>query len=236
MEMIKIQGLNKSFQNKVVLQDINMTVEEGMLVGLLGVNGAGKSTLIRILSGLLKKDSGKVFISGLDLDSSLDEIHKIINVSPQESALAENLTVKENLVFFQNIYSSKDEISDLIRDFDLYEVLDKKTKNLSGGYKRRLSIAVSLVSKPKVLFLDEPTLGLDVLSRRSLWKCIERLKGKMTIVLTSHYLEEIEALSDRVDVLDKGCLLFSGTVNEIKKREKSASLEEAFVSLVEEKR
>jgi len=212
-----------------------MQIKEKELFGLLGVNGAGKTTLIKILCGLTKKNAGKVLICGLDLDKELDKIKQIIDISPQETSVATNLTVKENLKFFANIYNQDNDeiINEIIDIFKLDEVLNQKAKTLSGGYKRRLSIAIALISKPKILFLDEPTLGLDVFARRELWKIINKLKEKITIILTSHYLEEIESLCDRVAILSRGKLLETGTVEELKKKTNSKTFEDAFISLVE---
>ena len=164
----------------------------------------------------------------------MDEIKKIIDISPQESAVAKNLTVLENLKFFQDLYNQKDEnyLNEIIEDLGLSEVINQRAKTLSGGYQRRLSIALGLISKPKILLLDEPTLGLDVIARRELWKIVNKFKGKITIILTSHYLEEIEALCDRVAILSKGNLLIEGTINEIKEKTNEASFEEAFVKIV----
>lgn len=236
MKMIEIEHISKSFKDTKALDDISLTIEEGELFGLLGVNGAGKTTLISILSTLYRLEEGKAYIDAKDVQKEREEVKKIIAISPQETAIASNLTVKENLAFFASIYDQKDEeyIKNLIHTFHLEEVLLKKAKTLSGGWKRRLSIALSLLSKPKVLFLDEPTLGLDVLVRRELWKIILSFKGKMTIVLTSHYLEEIESLCDRVAILNKGKLKVVGSVNEIKEKTKQDSLEDAFVTLMEE--
>ncbi len=235
MDIIEIKNVSKSYQGKPALNEISLSIQENALFGLLGENGAGKSTLIKILSGLIKKDSGDVVIDGYSLDKDLPCIQRIINISPQESAIAPNLSVKENLEFFAGIYDKKDEdqIQKIIDSFQLNEILHQKAKTLSGGYQRRLSIAVSLVTEPKILFLDEPTLGLDVLARRELWKIIRSLKGKITIVLTSHYLEEIEALCDDVAILSKGNVLARGDVDAIKKIGHSSSFEDAFVSIIE---
>lgn len=233
MEMIKVKNIIKNYKDVKALNDVSLTINEGELYGLLGVNGAGKTTLIKILSGLSKCDSGEAYINGLSL-KEIDKIKEIIDVSPQETSVAMNLTVKENLLFFQKLYGKEDKqyLDHIITAFGLEEVINRRAKTLSGGWQRRLSIAVSLVSKPKVLFLDEPTLGLDVLSRRELWKIIKELKGKMTIVLTSHYLEEIEALCDRVSIMSKGKILEEGTIEEIKNRTNETSFEEAFVKVV----
>ena len=233
MEMIKVKNIVKKYKDVNALNDVSLTINEGELYGLLGVNGAGKTTLIKILSGLSKCDSGEAYIDRLSLNEIV-KIKEIIDVSPQETSVAMNLTVKENLLFFQKLYDKEDEdyLNHIISSFGLQEVLSRRAKTLSGGWQRRLSIAVSLVSKPKILFLDEPTLGLDVLSRRELWNIIKELKGKMTIVLTSHYLEEIEALCDRVAIMSKGKILEEGTILEIKNKTNESSFEEAFVKVV----
>ena len=233
MEIIKINDLSKDYKDVRALNNVNLAIEEGMLYGLLGVNGAGKTTLIKILSGLTSKTSGDATIKGFNL-SQMDEIKKIVDISPQESAVALNLTVKENLIFFQEIYDKKDKeyLEFIINSLGLKEVMNRRAKTLSGGYQRRLSIAIGLISKPEILFLDEPTLGLDVISRRDLWKIIEYFKGKVTIILTSHYLEEIEALCDKVAIMSKGNILCEGTVEEIKNIANEDSFEEAFVKIV----
>lgn len=235
MEVIKIENLCKNYKNKRALNGVSFSVNEGELFGLLGVNGAGKSTLIKILCNLTKKSDGKVSVNGFDLDKNEQEIKKIINISPQETSVAQNLTVLENLQFFANIYgvNSSEKVSKIIELFSLSDVLNQKAKTLSGGYKRRLSIAIALISNPKILFLDEPTLGLDVFARRQLWSIIESLKGKITIILTSHYLEEIENLCDRVAILSKGNLLKTGTINEIIKETNAKSFEDAFIKVVD---
>lgn len=237
MEAIKISNIVKEYKDVTALKNVSFSVNEGELFGLLGVNGAGKTTLIKILSGLTKKTNGDAKILGLDLDNDLNEIKKIIDVSPQETSVAPNLTVIENLKFFANIYDKYDEayLKKVIDVFDLNEVVNKPVKKLSGGYQRRVSIACALISKPKVLFLDEPTLGLDVISRRELWRIILKLKGKITIILTTHYLEEIEALCDRILIMSKGNVLAIGTSDEIKKNADAVTLEDAFVKIVEEK-
>ena len=233
MEIIKVCDMNKKYKDVKALDNVSLSINEGELFGLLGVNGAGKTTLIKILCGLAQKTSGEAYIAGYSL-KDIEQIKKIVDVSPQETSLAMNLTVKENLKFFQGLYEQNDEeyLNSVISSFKLEEVINKKAKTLSGGWQRRLSIAIGLISKPKILFLDEPTLGLDVLSRRELWKIISSLKGKMTIVLTSHYLEEIEALCDRVAILSKGEALKIGTIEEIKQQQNETLFEEAFVKIV----
>lgn len=233
MEMINIKNISKSYKEVKALDNVSLSIEKGELYGLLGVNGAGKTTLIKIMCGLARKDSGEVTIGGFGLEQ-ISKIKEIVNISPQETAVAMNLTVKENLEFFQNLYDQKDTqyLNEIIDSFKLNEVLNKRAKTLSGGWQRRLSIALGLISKPQVLFLDEPTLGLDVLVRRELWHIIKKIKGNITIVLTSHYLEEIEALCDRVAIMSKGKILATGTTEEIKQIANETSFEEAFVKIV----
>lgn len=236
MSIISIENLTKCYKRKKALSDVSLQINEGELFGLLGVNGAGKTTLIKILCLLSKKTSGSVVINGLDIERDAEKIKEIIAVSPQETAIANNLTVKENLEFFANIYSKNNSeiINELINDFDLSSVLSQKAKTLSGGYKRRLSIAVAIISKPKILFLDEPTLGLDVFSRRELWQIIKKLQKSTTIILTSHYLEEIENLCQRVAVLSKGNLVKVGRIQEIKEAMCANTFEDAFIKLLSE--
>lgn len=235
MDIIKLSNVSKNYKSIKALDSVSINVKSGELFGLLGVNGAGKTTLIKILSGLTKKSSGKVEIDSFDLDENIDKIKEIINISPQETSVALNLTVKENLEFFANIYNKNNpnHIENIVNVFNLEEVLNQRAKTLSGGYKRRLSIAIALISEPKVLFLDEPTLGLDVFARRELWKIINKLKEKVTIILTSHYLEEIENLCDRIAILSKGKLLTVGTVDEIKQSVNATTFEDAFIKVVE---
>ena len=233
MEIIKINNVSKKYKNIKALNNISLSINEGELYGLLGVNGAGKTTLLKILSGLTNQTSGDFIVDGFT-NKNMDEIKKIIDISPQESAVAKNLTVLENLKFFQDLYNQKDEnyLNEIIDDLGLSEVVNQRAKTLSGGYQRRLSIALGLISKPKILLLDEPTLGLDVIARRELWKIVNKFRGKITIILTSHYLEEIEALCDRVAILSKGNLLIEGTIDEIKEKTNESSFEEAFVKIV----
>ncbi len=233
MEIIKINNVSKNYKNIKALNNISLSINEGELYGLLGVNGAGKTTLLKILSGLTNQTNGDFIVDGFT-NNNMDEIKRIIDISPQESAVAKNLTVLENLKFFQDLYNQKDDtyLKEIIDDLGLNEVINQRAKTLSGGYQRRLSIALGLISKPKILLLDEPTLGLDVIARRELWKIVNKFKGKITIILTSHYLEEIEALCDRVAILSKGNLLIEGTINEIKEKTNESSFEEAFVKIV----
>lgn len=233
--MITIKNLTKNYKRITALNNVCLEVNDGELYGLLGVNGAGKSTLIKILCGLTKKTSGEVIINGYNIDNDLTKIKEIIDVSPQETSVAQNLTVQENLEFFLGVYGKKDSslLEEIISTFKLDAVLNQKAKTLSGGYKRRLSVAIALISEPQILFLDEPTLGLDVLARRELWSIIKKLKGKITIILTSHYLDEIEQLCDRVAVMSNGNVLRVGTTQELMELTGTTTFENAFVALVE---
>lgn len=235
MRIITVKDVCKDYKRKRALDNLSLDIQEGELFGLLGVNGAGKTTLIKILCGLTKKTSGSIFVNDWNLDTDMDKIKEIVDVSPQETAVANNLTVRENLEFFANIYHTNDEatLGKIVDTFRLGEVLNQRAKTLSGGYKRRLSIAVALISNPKILFLDEPTLGLDVFARRELWTIIKKLQKRVTIILTSHYLEEVESLCDRVAILSHGKLLHTGTIAEIKQATSSESFEDAFIKLVE---
>ncbi len=233
MEIINVKNVCKNYKNIKALNNVSLSINEGELYGLLGVNGAGKTTLLKILSGLTNLTSG-IFTVCSYTDKEMDEIKQILDISPQESAIALNLTVLENLKFFQELYDKKDDeyLNEILEDLGLNDVKKQKAKTLSGGYQRRLSIALGLISKPKILLLDEPTLGLDVLARRELWNIINKFKNKITIILTSHYLEEIEALCDRVSIMSKGNLLIEGTIDEIKNITHETSFEEAFVKIV----
>lgn len=232
---IETKNLVKKYGESTAVNNVNLLVEEKSLFGLLGVNGAGKTTLIKMLTCLSVPTSGKAFVGGFEISESPDKIKEITDVSPQETAVAPNLTVGENLRFFAEIYGITDEkyINNIVKSFDLDEVLRQKAKTLSGGWKRRLSIAIGLISKPKILFLDEPTLGLDVIARRELWKIIRSLKGIITIILTTHYLEEAEALCDKVAIMAKGNVMAAGTCEELKQIAKTNDFEDAFIKIAE---
>lgn len=235
MAEIETRQLNKFYKNLHALKDINLGIKENELFGLLGVNGAGKTTLIKILTCLSKQTSGEAYVHGFSVKDNPEKIKEIVDVSPQETAVAHNLTVRENLDFFASLYNTRDEayISSVVNAFSLEEVENQRAKTLSGGWKRRLSIAIGLISKPKILFLDEPTLGLDVIARRELWKIINNMKGKITIILTTHYLEEAEALCDRVAVMAKGNVKATGTPAELKAIAKTDNFEDAFIKIAE---
>lgn len=235
MNAIELTNIVKKYKDKTVVNNINLNIKEGELFSLLGTNGAGKTTTIKMISTLIKQNSGTIKVLGYDTIKDYKIIRNKINVSPQETAVAMNLTVYENLDFMANVYqieNKKDKIDNLIKTFKLEEVLKQKAKTLSGGYMRKLSIAISLINDPKILFLDEPTLGLDVLSRKELWNTINTLKGKITIILTTHYMEEAESLSDRVAIMNKGNIIKIGTPKEIISKTKTKNMEDAFVSLV----
>ena len=234
--MIKINNLTKKYKEKLAVDNLNLEIKTGELFSLLGTNGAGKTTTIKMISTLILPTSGTTNINGLDIIKDHEKIKRIINISPQETAIAPNLTVLENLYFMAGIYEikkAKEKINELIKLFKLEEVLNQKAKTLSGGYQRKLSIAISLINDPEILFLDEPTLGLDVISRRELWHIIENLKGKITIILTTHYMEEAEILSDRIGIMNKGKLIELGTSKELIKKTNTKNFEDAFIKIVE---
>lgn len=235
---IELKELKKVYGSKVAVNGISLQVKKGALFAMLGVNGAGKTTTIKMLTGLAKPDGGEAFVMGHSITKELAEVKKVVNVSPQETSVAPNLTVKENLDFIAGIYGISKEAAekrtqDMIERFHLEEVADSKAKTLSGGWQRKLSIAMALITEPEVLFLDEPTLGLDVLARRELWQHIEALKGQITIVLTTHYMEEAEALSDEIAVMAQGEVKAVGTLEELKQMSGQDNLENAFIWIVE---
>ena len=234
MYSIETKKLTKKFKDKIAVNEIDLNIKQGELFALLGVNGAGKTTTIKMLSGLILPTSGEIIIENMNMKKDVFKIKEILNVSPQETAIAPNLTVKENLEFMAGVYQIKDKekkIDELIKQFKLDEVLNKKSKTLSGGWQRKVSIAISLINDPKILFLDEPTLGLDVIARKELWKIINSLKGKITIILTTHYMEEAESLSDRIGIMANGKLIDIGTSQELIKKTKAKNFEDAFVSI-----
>ncbi len=234
MIAIETKKLTKKYKDKLAVNNLDLKIKEGELFALLGVNGAGKTTTIKMLSGLIMPTSGDITIEGMNMKKDVFKIKEILNVSPQETAIAPNLTVKENLEFMAGVYqinNKEDKINELIKQFKLNEVINKKAKTLSGGWQRKVSIAISLINDPKILFLDEPTLGLDVIARKELWKVIEGLKGKKTIILTTHYMEEAESLSDRIGIMAKGNLIDVGTSKELIKKTKTKNFEDAFVSI-----
>lgn len=239
MYAIKAEELTKMYKDKIAVNSLDLTVNKGELYALLGVNGAGKSTTIKMLSTLIPPTKGDAFLLDKSIVSNSRSVKEIIGVSPQETAVAQNLTVKENLELMAKIYgfnkkAAKEKSELIIEQFDLAEIAKSRAKTLSGGWQRRLSIAMALISEPKILFLDEPTLGLDVLARRELWAHIKKLKGKITIILTTHYMEEAESLSDRIGIMAKGMLKAQGTASELKTLADTDNFEEAFVKLAGE--
>ena len=237
MDSIKIEGLTKKYKDVTAVDGLSLSVKKGELFSLLGVNGAGKTTTIKMLSCLTRPTSGNAFLDGKSILSDSAAVRSIIAVSPQETAVAPGLTVKENLQLICGVYGFKKDkqdvkIKELTYLLGLEGVTGKKAGKLSGGYKRRLSIAMALISEPRILFLDEPTLGLDVLARSDLWDIIRSLKGRITIILTTHYMEEAEALSDRIAIMKDGRLLICDTAAEIKKAAGTDSFEEAFIRTV----
>ena len=234
MLAIETKNLTKKFKEKIAVNGIELNINEGELFALLGTNGAGKTTTIKMLSTLILPTDGEIKINGLDIIKDRQKIKEILNVSPQETAIAPNLSVIENLEFMAGVYqipNKKEKIDELVKLFKLKEVLKQKAKTLSGGWQRKVSIAISLINDPKILFLDEPTLGLDVIARKELWKVIEDLKGKITIILTTHYMEEAESLSDRIGIMSKGNLVDIGTAKELIKKAGTKNFEDAFVKI-----
>lgn len=238
-EAIKTVALTKKYGEKTAVNSLDLTVHKGELFSLLGVNGAGKTTTIKMLSCLTAPTSGDAFLLGDSIVSSSVKVKAKTNVSPQETAVARNLSVYENLIFAAGIYGfdkakSIASADKMMKDFALSDVAKSKAKTLSSGYARRLSIAMALISSPEILFLDEPTLGLDVIARRALWDVITSLKGKTTIILTTHYMEEAEALSDRIGIMAGGHLCAVGTAEELIAKSGAKNFEEAFISIVKE--
>lgn len=234
---IELKQLRKEFGAKAAVRDISLQVKEGALFSLLGVNGAGKTTTIRILCGLSKPTSGEAYVLGKSIKEQSDQIKRVSAVSPQETSIAPNLTVYENLEFMARIYGvHKDEAAeraeDLLKRFSLEDMRKSKARVLSGGCQRRLSIAMALISNPGILFLDEPSLGLDVLARWELWDILKSLKGKITMIMTTHYMEEAEVLSDEVAIMADGEIKACGAVEELKRQTGEDTLEKAFIRIV----
>lgn len=239
MEAIQTKNLVKKYKDKTAVKGLDLTVHQGELYGLLGVNGAGKSTTIKMLSCLTQPTSGEAWVMGHNVTAESEKVKAIMNVSPQETAVAAKLSVRENLEFIARIYGcSKQEAADkakkMIGDFSMEDIAKSRAATLSGGWQRRLSIAMALITEPQVLFLDEPTLGLDVLARRELWRFIEGLKGRMTVILTTHYLEEAESLCDRIGIMAHGELCAEGTAEELKTKAGTDDFEEAFITIAGE--
>ena len=237
MDAIRIEGLTKKYKDIVAVDNLNLSVHKGELFSLLGVNGAGKTTTIKMLSCLTQPTSGDAFLNGKSISKDTAAVKSLIAVSPQETAIAPGLSVQENLELMCGVHAFTKEkqnakISELTELLGLESVSKKKAGKLSGGWQRRLSIAMALISEPEILFLDEPTLGLDVLARSDLWDLIRSLKGKVTIILTTHYMEEAEALSDRIAIMKDGKLLVCDTADKIKETAGTDNFEQAFIRIV----
>ena len=241
MQAIKTMGLVKRYKNLTAVDSLDLEIRQGELFSLLGVNGAGKTTTIKMLSCLTKPTDGDALVGGYSITKEPEGVKRLIGVSPQETAVAPNLSVKENLELICGIHGfskakTREKIRELSEQFALDSVLQRKAGKLSGGWQRRVSIAMALISEPQILFLDEPTLGLDVIARHDLWDVIRSLKGKITMILTTHYMEEAEVLSDRIGIMKDGALLAVGTVEELNRKAGTDDFETAFVSLVKEGR
>lgn len=237
MNAIETIQLTKKYKDLTAVDQLDLKIQKGDLFALLGVNGAGKTTTIKMLTCLTKPTGGDAIILGSSITKDATQVKKIIGVSPQETAVAPNLTVKENLELMCGVYGfskekKRQKVSELSQQFELTQILHKKAGKLSGGWQRRLSIAMALIGEPEILFLDEPTLGLDVIARSELWDTIRALKGKITIILTTHYMEEAEELSDHIGIMKAGHLLAIGTAEEIKEKAGTDKFEDAFVKIV----
>ena len=234
---IQTRDLTKRYKNLTAVDMLTLDICQGELFALLGVNGAGKTTAIKVLSCLTMPTAGDAMVGGYSITKESEQVKRLIGVSPQETAVAPNLSVKENLELICGIYGfskekTREKVQELSRQLNLEEVLYKKAGKLSGGWQRRVSIAMALISEPQILFLDEPTLGLDVMARHDLWEIIHSLKGKITIILTTHYMEEAESLSDRIGIMKQGRLLAIGSAEELKQKAGTHEFESAFVAIV----
>ena len=237
MDAIRIEGLTKRYRDTVAVDKLSLCIKEGELFSLLGVNGAGKTTTIKMLSCLTEPTGGDAYLYEKSIRKNSSEVKSIIAVSPQETAVAPGLSVRENLELMCGVYGFSREkqnakIKELSELLGLESVIFRKSGKLSGGWQRRLSIAMALISEPKILFFDEPTLGLDVIARSELWDLIRSLKGTVTVILTTHYMEEAEALSDRIAIMKDGKLLICDTAEKIKEEAGTDNFEAAFVRIV----
>ena len=239
MYAIETRSLSKRYGNLTAVNGLELKIRRGELFSLLGVNGAGKTTAIKMLSCLSAPTAGEAFVGGFSIVSQAERVRRLIGISPQETAVAPNLSVRENLRFMCGIYGlpkekTEERIRELNGQFGLEPVLNRKAGKLSGGWQRRVSLAMALIHEPEILFLDEPTLGLDVIARRELWDVISSMKGRATMILTTHYMEEAEALSDRIGIMKDGNLLALGTAQELMERAGTDDFEEAFITIVRE--
>jgi ABC-2 type transport system ATP-binding protein len=239
MTAIKTTSLTKKYKDLIAVNGLDIEIQDGELFSLLGINGSGKTTTIKMLSCLTEASEGDATVGGYSIRKEPEKVKSIIGVSPQQTAIAPNLSVKENLKLICGIHrfskeKTEEKIKELSEIFELNNVIKRRAGKLSGGWQRRVSIAMALISEPKILFLDEPTLGLDVIARHDLWQTVKSLKGKVTVILTTHYMEEAEALSDRIGIIKDGRLLAVGTVAELNAQAKSDSFEKTFISIVKE--
>jgi ABC-2 type transport system ATP-binding protein len=239
MYAIQTKGLTKRYKDITAVDGLDLEIRRGELFSLLGINGSGKTTTIKMLSCLTEASEGDATVGGYSIKKEPEKVKSIIGVSPQQTAIAPNLSVKENLKLICGIHrfskeKTEEKIKELSEIFELNNVIKRRAGKLSGGWQRRVSIAMALISEPKILFLDEPTLGLDVIARHDLWQTVKSLKGKVTVILTTHYMEEAEALSDRIGIIKDGRLLAVGTVAELNAQAKSDSFEKTFISIVKE--
>ena len=245
---IQVKGLQKSYKKLHVLKGVDFEVEKGSIFALLGSNGAGKTTVVKILSTLLKPDSGIVTVNGFDIASKPDLVRHAISLTGQFAAVDEVLTGRENLIMIaklRHLDHPRQVADDLLKRFGLTDAADRKPSTYSGGMRRRLDIALSLVGKPQIIFLDEPTTGLDPEARIEVWKIVKELAdGGTTVFLTTQYLEEAEQLADRIAILHEGRIIASGTLAELKKLfpsakveyvEKQPTLEEIFLAIIGKK-
>ena len=238
-EAVKTVALTKKYKDLVAVDSLDLQIAQGELFALLGVNGAGKTTTVKMLSCLTKPTAGDALVGGHSVTHAAALVKPLIGVSPQETAVAPNLSVRENLALMCGIHGfsrekSREKIRTLSQRFGLQDILSRRAGTLSGGWQRRVSLAMALISEPKILFLDEPTLGLDVIARSELWDVIRALKGKVTVILTTHYMEEAEALSDRIGIMKDGKLLVAGTARELTEMTGTDRFENAFIAIVKE--
>ncbi len=241
MRAIEIKELTKKYKSITAVSELSLSVEDGELFALLGVNGAGKSTLIRCLTCVTEPTSGDALVGGYSITADPTAVKARIAVSPQSTAIAHNLTVGENLMLMARLSgmdkaSANAKIADTVSSFGLDSVINRRAGKLSGGWQRRLSLAMALITEPEILFLDEPTLGLDVLARAELWDIIRGLRGRVTVVLTTHYMEEAESLADRIGVMNEGRLVAVGTPRELMESTETSRVEDAFIKIIKEGR
>jgi ABC-2 type transport system ATP-binding protein len=245
---IQVKGLQKSYKKLHVLKDVDFEVEKGSIFALLGSNGAGKTTIVKILTTLLKPDGGTTIVNGFDVVSKPDRVRQSISLTGQFAAVDEILTGRENLIMIaklRHLANPRQVADDLLNRFGLTDAADRRVSTYSGGMRRRLDIAMSLVGKPQIIFLDEPTTGLDPEARIEVWKFVKELaSGGTTVFLTTQYLEEAEQLADRIAILHEGKIIANGTLDELKKLfppakveyvEKQPTLEEIFLAIIGKK-